>query len=434
MKNNKLFQYVVTGAFIFFIIVGAILFSTYRSANSTKTTVKITMWGTLSEDSFSSFISNYFSDAELKYSVNYIERDAVTFDRDLVEALASGTGPDVIILPEDLIVRYSNKIYPIPFTAFPELNFKQTFIQEGELFLTSAGVLALPFTVDPLVMYWNRDVFNNNSLTKPPVTWSEIINLSAKISKKDATQNILNSTVALGEFKNVNNAKAILSTLFMQAGNPIISLDLTDGSLSSVLDENSGSVSPSSLSLQFFTNFSNPSQPEYSWNRSLPNSIDAFANGDLAIYFGFASEFLTVKNKNPNLNFDVAIIPQVQGTKVYSTFGNMLGFAIMRDSVDPAGAYSVISALTSAQAFPYWKDILNIPSARRDILGITEPSAVKTVFNKSAIISRGWLDPNNAQTSAIFQEMVESYTTGRETLDEAIGTASDRLGNLLLNN
>jgi hypothetical protein len=38
-------------------------------------------------------------------------------------------------------------------------------------------------------------------------------------------------------------------------------------------------------------------RPEYSWNRSLPNSSDAFANGDLAIYFGFASEYAKMKEK-----------------------------------------------------------------------------------------------------------------------------------------
>ena len=163
----------------------------------------------------------------------------------------------------------------------------------------------------------------------------------------------------------------------------------------------------------------------------MPNSIDAFANGDLALYFGFASEYLTIKNKNPNLNFDVAFLPQIKNAKVYSTFGNMLGLAIMKNSANPAGTYAVISALASAQAYPFWADLFNIPSARRDILSVNDPSAVKTVFNQSAVMSRGWLDPDSAQTGAIFQDMVESYTTGRNTLDDSISTASDRLDNLL---
>jgi maltose-binding protein MalE len=117
MKNSKLFQYIVIGAFVFFIIVGAILFSTYRSSNSSATSVHITLWGTLPTDSFNAFVSHYLSNANLKYTVTYVYRDPATFDKDLVEALASGTGPDAIVLPEDLIVRYSNKIYTIPFAV-----------------------------------------------------------------------------------------------------------------------------------------------------------------------------------------------------------------------------------------------------------------------------------------------------------------------------
>lgn len=431
MNNSKLFQYVVLGLFIFFIIVGSILFATYRSTDTAETNINITIWGTLRAEDFSSFISKFFNENGIKYTVDYVERNSATFDQDLVEALASGDGPDAIILPEDLIVRYINKIYPIPYSTLSELEFKNTFIQEGELYLRSNGILALPFTVDPMVMYWNRDTFYNVGVIKPPATWAEISNLVSKMTIKDLAQNILRSTVALGEFRNVANAKEILSALMIQAGTPIVKTN-SDGTLSSSLISNFDMKnSPIALSLQFFTNFSNPVKPEYSWNRSLQNSLDVFANGDLAIYFGFASEFIKIKEKNPNLNFDVALLPQVVGATTYSTFGRMLGFAIMRNSINPAGTYIVLNTLASAQAFPYWSNIFNIPSARNDMLGQIDNNAIKTVFNQSAIRSKGWLDPNKVETGKIFQEMVESYTTGRETLEAVINNASDKIDNLI---
>ena len=431
MKNSKLFQYVFIGCFVFFIIVGAILFSTYKSSNTSVTNINITMWGTIPADSFTTFVSHYFSQANLKYTVNYVQKDPSTFDQSLVEALASGVGPDAIILPEDLIVRYSNKIYPIPYAVLPELTFKQTFIQEGEMYLNGTGALALPLAVDPLVMYWNRDTFNKAGVTKPPVTWAQIAGLVPKMTSLDQSANVLSSTVALGEYRNVTDAEEILSALLMQAGSPIVTVN-SDGSLQSALKEDYGlKTSPAIAALQFYTNFSNPSQPQYSWNRSLVSSRDAFANGDLAIYFGLASEYTAIQNKNPNLNFDVALLPQVANAKVYSTFGHMLGLAIMKNSANPAGTYTVLSALASAEAVPYWSDLLNIPSARRDILSQAQKSAVKTVFNQSAIMSKAWLDPNSANTNQIFQNMVESYTTGRSGIEEAIGTASDQLDSLL---
>ena len=431
MKNSNFFQYIVIGIFVLFIVVGGILFSTYQSSTSSVSNISITMWGTLSSASFTSFYSNYFSANNLKYNISYSQKDEATFDKELIEALAVGKGPDTIILPLDLIIRYTDKIYHIPYTTLPALTFKQNFIQEGELYLTNDGVLALPFVIDPLVMYWNRDIFNNNSVTKPPATWAEISTLIPKMTKKDNAKNILASTVALGEFRNINNAKDILSALLIQAGTSIITWG-KDGLPVNILDQNLGhSVSPARSDLAFFTNFSNPSKTDYSWNRSLPNSLEAFTNGDLAMYFGFASEFLKIKNKNPNLNFEVATLPQAVGTSVYGTYGNMLGFAILKKSANPAGAYTVLSALTGATAYPYWKSIFNLPSTRRDILSQFEANATKAVFNKSAIISKGWLDPGQESSGAVFQEMVESYTTGRETLDGAINIASDKLDGLL---
>lgn len=431
MKNSKLFQYIFIGAFIFFIIVGAILFATYKSTDKSVANISITMWGTFSATDVNVFTNKYFSEKNLKYTLNYIQKDPATFDRDLVEAIASGAGPDAIILPQDLIIRYRNKIYTIPYAVLPELTFKQTFAQEGELFLTADGALALPFTIDPLVMYWNRDIFNNASVTKPPTSWAEVLSLVPKMTKKDQNANILSSTVALGEYRNVANAKEILSALLIQAGYPIVSFD-SEGVFRSTLEDDFGlKVSPAVLALDFYTNFSNPNKSVYSWNRSLANSLSAFANGDLAIYFGFASEYMKIKDKNPNLNFAVAVLPQIAGAKTYNTFGNIQGLAILKSSSNPAGAFTVLSTLVGAEAFSYWTNIFNLPSARRDILGLADKSATKTVFNISAIMSKGWLDPNKTQTSAIFQDMVESYTTGRESLDNVISTASDRLDSLL---
>ncbi len=42
----------------------------------------------------------------------------------------------------------------------------------------------------------------------------------------------------------------------------------------------------------------------------MSDSKNMFLAGDLALYFGFASELDDLKNKNPNLNFDVTLFPQ----------------------------------------------------------------------------------------------------------------------------
>ena len=128
----------------------------------------------------------------------------------------------MFFISDDLAFKYNNKIYTIPYQGFPVNTFKNTFVGAGEVFLTSKGVLAFPLAVDSLMMYYNRSILDANGIIYPPVYWDEFANLVSLLTKKDNRGIIIKSTVALGQFSNVLHAKEILSTLFMQAGNLII--------------------------------------------------------------------------------------------------------------------------------------------------------------------------------------------------------------------
>ncbi len=132
-----------------------------------------------------------------------MEKSPDTFDHDLLEALAAGTGPDMFFISDDLAYKYSNKIFTIPYTSFPINTFKSNYVGAGEVFLTSKGVLAFPLTVDPLMMYYNRSMLDANGIVYPPSYWDEFGNLVPLLTKKDSKGMITKSAVALGQFSNV---------------------------------------------------------------------------------------------------------------------------------------------------------------------------------------------------------------------------------------
>jgi ABC-type glycerol-3-phosphate transport system substrate-binding protein len=70
-------------------------------------------------------------------------------------------------------------------------------------------------------------------------------------------------------------------------------------------------------------------------------SKSLFLSGSLATYFGFASEYYDLKNKNPNLDFDVAPLPQAKGERRAATYGKMYGFSIVHTTPNPAVTYNV---------------------------------------------------------------------------------------------
>ncbi|MBI2048817.1 MAG: extracellular solute-binding protein [Parcubacteria group bacterium] len=430
----NLFQTGLLIIFSFFIIFGVLVFAgIIPFFDSTPDGVggEVVLWGTLPAVNIAAPLEELNRANEDVFSVRYVEKKAATFDTELVEALASGTGPDMILLPHEFIVRHENKIFPVPYSSFSARSFRDSFIEEGELYLKDDGIVALPFSVDPLVMYWNRGIFADAGRAAPPAEWSEFLTLAPLITKKDTSLNISQSLVALGDFLNIRNAKDILSTLILQAGNPIVE---KEGNTQRVtLRDQRGFVTPPAQSaFRFYTEFANPSKPIYSWNRSLPDSRDMFAAGDLAVYFGYAGERGALAAQSPRLNFDVAVVPQTKDADRKTTFGKMTGVAVLKNSRNAQTAFYAAFALTGKSFIDAFGKSSGLPPVRRDLLAEKprNADALTSVFYDSALISSAWLDPQPAETNRIFDAAVRNILSGRSTVGSAVSEAHESIAAL----
>lgn len=421
---NK-FQIIFTAVFVLFIIVGVSVFALYRGGNQDTGLPTIEVWGTMPADTFAQFIQRFNFDRQTAILVNYVEKRPEQFDEDFIETLARGGGPDAVLLSQDMILRHEDKLIKIPYEALPERAFRDTYIREAEKYLTPSGILALPFSIDPLVMYWNRDIYTNAGLPTYPKFWDEFRAIIPRITLKDVNSNIRRSTVSLGEFKNVTHAREILGTLMMQSGNPVTVR--SDRVVSAIGDGSIAGSNTSQPALEFFTKFADPREPDYTWNRSLSESRAAFLSGSLATYFGFASELIDIREKNPNIDFDVAPLPQARDGKNRTTYGTMYGFSIVRSTASPDATYAVLSELVSEPASAAWTEVTFLPPVRRATIALGTTDPYLSIFYDSAVIADDWLDADPAKSREIFARMVESVTSGQKTLYEAIDGAHREL-------
>lgn len=425
------FQIAIIGIFIVLAIAGVLVFSGIGGLGDNNQKVgDVEIWGTIPYEIFDKMISGLNSGNGRFAGVKYIEKDKETYEEEFVEALAAGVGPDLFLLAQDGIVRNQDKIIEIPYDTISGRDFKNTFIEEGEMYLTENGVLGLPFTIDPMVMYWNRDIFQSVGIANPPEFWDELFLLSPKITQRDTASNIIRSFTALGEFNNIENAKEILSAFIIQSGNKII-IPIATGFESIINEKLDFVIPPAEAAVRFYTEFSNPIKSVYSWNKSLPNSKQLFTAGDLAVYFGFASELSEILRSNPNLNFNISPLPQLRDANVKITYGKMSAFAIPKNSKNQTGALSVGFALTSFENIAQFSVNLGLPPVRRDVLTNKPTDAIGSVFYDSALMSKSWFDPDSDETDDIFKNMIESVTSGRARLGEAINLADQELGLLL---
>ena len=428
------FQLGVLIFFGFFIIFGVLVFSgivPFFDTAPDGVGGEVVLWGTVSAELLRVPLDELNSANKDVFSVRYEEQSEETFDTELVEALASGTGPDMILLPDNLLVRHENKLLPLPYAQMSARTFRDTYAEGSELYLGNTGVLALPFSIDPMVMYWNRDLFTNAGIAEPPKEWDAFLSLAGTLTKKDAALNISQSTIALGDFSNVRNAKDILAMLIIQAGNPIV--EVSEGVRRVALRDQRGLVTPPAQSaLRFYTEFSNPSTPVYSWNRSLPNSRDMFSAGDLAVYFGRASERHSIAAQSPRLNFDVAPVPQIKDVERKTTFAALTGVAVLKNSRNPQTAFYASYALTGKDFAERFSRISGVPPAQRSLLAKPPRDAdvFTPVFYGSALIARSWLDPRPDETERIFSAMVSNVLSGRSTISSAVAKAEEDIAAL----
>ncbi len=428
------FQIVVVGVFMAFIVIAVLMFTgVLPGFGSSKSNFggEIVMWGTTQEDVMSSLVADFNSKNKDLFVLKYKSVPTNIFENNLIEALASGTGPDLFFLSQDMILKNKDKVFTIPYKTIPERDFKNSFVEEGELYLDNDGILALPFLIDPMVMYWNRDMLSSSGIAREPVFWDEFFTLAPILTSVDNVKNIKKSLVALGVFSNITNVKDILSMLIIQSGDNIVEND-KEGKLEVVLGNkyNSSGI-PAESALRFFTEFSNSAKPFYSWNGSLPQSKDMFISGDLAFYFGYSSELSDIITKNSHLNFAVSPVPQIRGNDKKITFGKMQGIAIAKNSKKQNTAFKVAYALSSSDFLSKFAKITNLPPVRRGMLSQKQTDQYKSVFYNSAIMSKGWLDPNPNMTYNIFKDMVDNVSSGRNRISDVVDRASSEIDRLI---
>lgn len=432
------FQYILLSIFALMGVISVIVFANPPEKEGSGAIAgakgEVVIWGTYPENQVAQVLGGFNKEYQDSFKVSYRYFDSARFDTNIVEALASDRGPDILLLPNDLILRHSDKIELVPYTRIPQLTYQSTFIEGAEIFMRSQGLVAIPYAIDPIVMYWNRDLFNNASITLPPKYWEELLILAPKLTKRDLrTQNILQSTVAFGEYENVTNAKDIISMLFLQTGVQIVGVE--EGRIVTDLEVSQGEqLTPDQdvvSALRFFMDFSDPRKANYSWSRALPSSREQFLKGELAIHFDYASAYGILKERNPHLNFAVAMVPQVKGNTVEVTFARMHGLAVLKSSQNKETAMIAVQQLLRPEYARPFAEMFNLPPVRRDLLNVSQTDAARAVFYDSAIRARTWLDPRPAASATAFLDMVEGVSSGRLKADNAITLLSSRLRALL---
>jgi len=431
MKNNISFQTIILFVFGIGALIGVAVFSVTRNTNPERNMQTLQMWGTLPAEYFT-FLGQNKSEDPYFQKVAYREIRSEEFDQVLIEALADGVGPDVVVLGHDSVYKHRNRIYKIPFESFSASTFSAAYLTAGGIFQSDTGYYALPAVIDPLVMYWNRPVLSSLGIDAPPESWDTMRDFSQRVTETDGFLDIKRSAVSLGTASNINHVKDIVSLLLMQSGSRIVAKGAT-GYVADFSQQSTSLSLPPSEAINFYTEFSDPSKLVYSWNTSLPESRATFLAEDLALYFGLASEEREIVSANPNLSFGVAEIPQVSSSPVKMTTGDLYGFSVLKSTPRTEQAFTTLYKLAGVEGLSQLDERTGLPSVHNALRKEDPTRASSRVLVNSALITRLWVDPEPRETNRAFREMIESVRSNQRDAEEALSRLASELNFMFKN-
>jgi len=428
-----LFQGILFGVFGLGALIGVFVFATHTgTSNNNATSVgTVVIWGTLPKANMQNALTAAMKINVALKDISYVQENPDTLPSDLASAIATGNAPDLVLASQEVLLSLSKLVTPIPPTTLPVPTFATTFVEGGNIFTAPAGAgyYGVPFLVDPLVLYSNNAILSSNGIAKPPASWEALTGLVPNIALLTPTKQITRGLIALGTYDNVKNARAILSSLFLQTRVPLTST--ANGFLAANLSgAASGGTLPGKSVLNFYTQFADPSKVSYTWNASLPNSQQSFQNGDLALYLGFASEARVLRAANPNLDFTVSALPQpVNASK--RAYGLIYAFMIPRGAKNASGAYQAAALFSSSAIQTDVASTLGLAPAALTPLSTVPADPAAAVTYTEALYTVGWLSPMPLDTDSVFSSMITGVISGRLSPDAALTSSENALTSLL---
>lgn len=380
----------------------------------------VLLWGTLPESDMNAIILAFNPQAKT-YSVRYTYVPEGSFSQRLLEALASGTGPDAIIAPYQTILSQEQRIYPFPLANLPEKTFKDIYVDGASVLFSPQGALALPVSVDPMVLFYNRTLLSKHGIVNPPAYWDEVGSITEALTIRENGR-FVESAIALGT-PTVRYAKDIIMAIVSQLGQtPVVRVPAPVGGqsyLSVQVNERvteGSDILPLATTNRFFTQFGDPGQKTFTWSDTLGDASDVFVSEKLAMYIGYAGEYATLRARNPRAEFQMTFLPQTRGYNTFATGMRMYAIATLKSSKNLTAALTVESQFAGAGVSPAIAGVVGATPALRAYAGT---QGLDPVVARSMLVARGWYDNHSAESTMFTASMISDIINYRYGVNDA---------------
>lgn len=428
---DKKLIFIIGGGILAVILVVVIIVVNSGSKTSVsagpKGPVVLNVWKTFEDSEKLEPLFEAYRKKHPNVQIVYTKKNLENYKQDLFAALASGTGPDIFSIHNSWLPEYMDLVAPAPDKVVSLKDYKNTFVDVVvKDFVKDGKIYGTAMSVDSLALFYNKDLLGSAGIATPPKTWKELEEDVAKIKKSDGKGYFSRSGVAMGLSKNVNRAVDILYLFMLQQGAAPFNDDQSQPMFSQNVDKNGSNVNPGLAALEFYTSFANPSSVNYNWNARSDYSVDAFANGRAAFLYSYSYMWQTLLAKNPNLNFEVAPVPQPNLDDVSVNFANYWGEVVSKQSKNQAVAWDFLKFITSKEQLDKYYTDNKKPSSRKDLVELQAADAEIGIFATANLTAKAFYRPRQQGMDEIFAKMIDKVLLSGFSLEQALEEAEQQ--------
>lgn len=447
---------VIIAGVVFLVIFSIAAFLIGRSPEApTSTTLKI--WSPFDEAEVYEEMSAEFLAARpgTKLEFRHISaKDAKEYEAKVVDAIASGEGPDIWLIRNDWLPKHEPKLTPIPETL-KWSNNKDVSEQQAlrELFTEpvvkqntrNGRLFAVPLSVDSLALYINENVIAQvrrelsenddqraEALAGFPETWEEV-EVWSRLATVSNRGQLSRSGLSLGTISNTYAPVDTFLAILYQLNGSIYSADESEVSFHhSSLD---GSL-PAKSAIERFSSFSLSANPNYSWNESLGDPLRRFVDGKLAMMLGYSSLQNDILRQSKDASgFTVAPLPQDKPLSLPNDepkhFASYWTHAVSRDSVQPLLAWQLLKSYTDRNHLTTYGKATLKPTVNQ-IQGYQPKLSSTTLgdlslFAQQVAFSQLVYKPEWQFVDETIQTMIRSVAELGQSAQSAVDTAAETL-------
>lgn len=421
--KTKLLIFAGIGAFAFLLALIAGYFLLFGGGQDTVTppprpaNITLEMWGLFDDsDVYEPIIEAYMADHP-RVTIRYTKLLWDEYEDKLVNAIASGRGPDIFMIHNSWMDKHLDKLAPadnaIPYPFITETGFRQK------------NIYAYPLFIDNLALFYNKDLLLQENFLEPPRTWEEFNDYTKALTRFSSTGSLIRSGAALGgDSQTINRATDILLLFLMQNGVQPINKKTNKVDWK----DDTERFAAARDALRFYTDFTNPSKGVYSWDEGQHYSLDAFWEGRLAMMFNYAYNIETIKQKAPYLNFEIAPLPQ-KGAGV--TIGNFWGLAVSARSNFTREAWDFLKFFGAAEQYEGYIERTGRIAAKDEVMARQKDDPLLKPFIEQIYAMTTPYQPNERKMQDILDEMIRKVNKGEFTVDEALHWSVDKFEQLI---